>query len=291
MVGESRKSGLIAASPLMTAAELQASMNRRPAPCLLDVRWRLGRSDGHVEYLSGHIPGAIFVDLELELAAPPDPMRGRHPLPDPEALEAAMRRCGVGNDGLVVVYDDWNGRAAARAWWLLRWAGKTDVRVLDGGLQAWIRVGGRLEHGGRTAESGDITVEAGRMPVLDADGAESTAKNGTLLDARAGERYRGDVEPIDPVAGHVPGAICAPTDENLDEEGRFRDPSALCERFAELGVTANRPVGVYCGSGVTAAHEILALAAIGVEAALYAGSWSSWVGDPGRPVATGAAPE
>jgi thiosulfate/3-mercaptopyruvate sulfurtransferase len=165
-----------------------------------------------------------------------------------------------------------------------------DVRVLDGGLQAWTRLGGRLKQGESTPDPGDITVQAGTIPVLDADGAAAMARSGILLDARAEERYSGEIEPVDPVAGHVPGAISAPTEENLDDAGRFRNAVVLRERFTKLGADGTRPVGVYCGSGVTAAHEILALAVVGVEAALYAGSWSSWVGDPSRPVATGAEP-
>jgi thiosulfate/3-mercaptopyruvate sulfurtransferase len=277
-------------TPLVTAAELRALLAAGSVVSLLDVRWRLGQLDGYEEYLSGHLPGAAYVDLERELAGPPDRLAGRHPLPDPALLQAALRRHGVRQEGLTVVYDDWNGLAAARAWWLLRWAGKTDVRVLDGGLQAWNRLSGTIEKGEQTPEPGDITVQPGSIPVLDADGTAATARTGILLDARAAQRYRGEVEPIDPVAGHVPGALSAPTEDNLDDSGQFRDVTALRERFTKLGVDGTCPVGVYCGSGVTAAHEILALATVGIEAALYAGSWSSWVGDPSRPVATGQAP-
>jgi thiosulfate/3-mercaptopyruvate sulfurtransferase len=277
-------------SPLVTAAELGELLERRPAPHLLDVRWRLGGPDGRGAYLAGHIPGAVFVDLDGELAAPPDPIAGRHPLPDPAAFQAAARRWGLTHGHPVVAYDDWGGRAAARAWWLLRWAGVTHVQVLDGGLAAWVAHAGPLQQGTMTIEPGDLRVTAGGLPVVDADGAAALARTGVLLDARAGERYRGEVEPIDPVAGHVPGAINAPTDDNLGEAGRFHGPARLRDRFAALGVDAAGPVGVYCGSGVTATHEILALAAVGIDAALYSGSWSSWVADPTRPVVTGAAP-
>jgi thiosulfate/3-mercaptopyruvate sulfurtransferase len=252
---------------------------------LLDVRWALGDPDGPQHYLDGHIPGAVFVDLETELAAPGTPARGRHPLPDPAQLEKCARSWGMRTGDSVVVYDATGGMAAARAWWLLRWAGIADVRILDGGLPAWTNAGGEIASGAEPdPEPGDIELSPGQMPVVDAD---ATAKwSGVLLDARAGERYRGEVEPIDPRAGHIPGAISAPTAENLDADGRFHGVDALRDRFAEFG---SGPVAVYCGSGVTAAHQIAALAAAGIEAALYPGSWSQWSNDPKRPVATGAA--
>ena len=252
---------------------------------LLDVRWRLGRTDGREQYLAGHLPGAVFVDLEAELAGPPSPANGRHPLPSLQALQAAARRWGLSNGSRVVVYDDTGGLAAARAWWLLRWGGLTDVAVLDGGLQAWT---GELAGGDVRPEPGDVTLTGGGMPVLTADEAAALAQgDGVLLDARAGERFRGEVEPVDPRAGHVPGAVSAPTADNLDAEGRFRTAAVLSERFAALGVRPGTTVGVYCGSGVTAAHEVAALAEAGIEAALWPGSWSQWSSDPTRPVATG----
>jgi thiosulfate/3-mercaptopyruvate sulfurtransferase len=166
------------------------------------------------------------------------------------------------------------------------------VRILDGGLDAWVRGGGRLETGDVRPEPGDVVLHAGALPTLDADDAAALARSagGTLLDARAAERYRGEVEPVDPRAGHVPGAVSAPTTGNLAPDGRFLPADVLRSRFAELGVTGDRPVGVYCGSGVTAAHEVAALASIGVTAALYPGSWSQWSADPSRPAATGAEP-
>jgi thiosulfate/3-mercaptopyruvate sulfurtransferase len=278
------------ANPLITAAELTALLERGPSPCLLDIRWRPGQPGGYAAFQAGHLPGAVFVDLDRDLAAPPEPAAGRHPMPDPAALQVVLRRCGVRHDSVVVAYDDWGGQAAARAWWLLRWVGVTGARVLDGGLAAWTQAGGRLEQAEPAPEPGDVTVVPGQLPVLDTDGAAALARSGILLDARSGQRYRGEAEPIDPVAGHVPGAVSAPTEDNLDAGGRFRDGPALRERFIRLGVDGNRPVGVYCGSGVTAAHEVLALAVVGVEAALYAGSWSAWIGDPARPVAVGALP-
>ncbi|MFI1971390.1 sulfurtransferase [Streptomyces cinnamoneus] len=265
------------------------SAGERP-PTLLDIRWQLGGPPGRPEYEAGHIPGAVYVDLDTELAGPAG-RRGRHPLPDTGEFGAAMRRAGVCADRPVVVYDGGQGWAAARAWWLLRWAGHRDVRVLDGGLAAWTARGGELASGAaKPVTEGDFTPSPGALPLLDADGAAALARRGVLLDARAGERYRGEVEPIDPVAGHIPGAVSAPTTENVTADGHFRPPGELAGRFAALGAVPGAEVGVYCGSGVSGAHEVLALAVAGVPAALYAGSWSEWSADPQRPVATGAQP-
>jgi len=274
---------------LVGAPALAAALDAADAPVVLDVRWALGVTDGRERYLAGHVPGAVYADLEADLAAPPSPAAGRHPLPHPDDLQAAARRWGVRGDRGVVVYDAVGGTSAARAWWLLRWAGHADVRILDGGLDAWERAGLATAAGDVRAEPGDLVVVAGALPVLDADAAADLAASGVLLDARAGERYRGEVEPVDPRAGHVPGAVSAPTTGNLAPDGTFLDEPALRARFAALGATDGRAVGVYCGSGVTAAHEVAALATLGVEAALYAGSWSQWSNDPARPVATGPA--
>nr|WP_319945681.1 sulfurtransferase [Nocardia macrotermitis] len=249
---------------------------------LLDVRWALGDPDGPQHYLDGHIPGAVFVDLETELAAPASPARGRHPLPELAHLQKCARSWGLRGGETVVVYDATGGMAAARAWWLLRWAGMDDVRILDGGLPAWERSGGELAVGGESDPArGDVVLTTGHLPTIDADGAANW--DGLLLDARAGERYRGEVEPVDPRAGHIPGAVSAPTAENLTAEGTFKTVEQLRARFSGLGAG---PVAVYCGSGVTAAHEIAALAAAGIEATLYPGSWSQWSSDPKRPAAT-----
>ncbi|MFL6055532.1 MAG: sulfurtransferase [Actinoallomurus sp.] len=253
---------------------------------LLDVRWRLGGPAGIEAYRRGHLPGAVFVDLDQDLAGPPGPA-GRHPLPDRDAFQDAMRRAGVRNDGLVVVYDDADSTSAARAWWILRYFGHTRVRVLDGGYHAWVEAGRPVTTEPPRVAPGDFTARPGGVPVLDADGAAVLAKGGVLLDARAAERYRGEVEPVDPVAGHIPGAVSAPTTGNVGVDGRFLPADLLRERFAELGATDAAEVGAYCGSGVTAAHEILALTAAGVPAALYVGSWSNWVADGTRPVETG----
>ncbi|MFI8105200.1 sulfurtransferase [Streptomyces sp. NPDC086023] len=277
-------------NPIISASELLAATAGPARPVLLDVRWQLGGPDLRAEYEAGHVPGAVYVDLDRELAGPPG-AGGRHPLPDPEAFAAVMRRAGVGRETPVVVYDGGLGWAAARAWWLLRWTGHEDVRVLDGGLGAWVAAGGALSAEIPSPAEGDFKPSPGGMGLLDAEGAAELARAGVLLDARAGERYRGDVEPIDPVGGHIPGALSAPTTENVGGGQRFLPAPELAARFSALGVDGGRPVGVYCGSGVSGAHEVLALAVAGVPAALYAGSWSEWCSDPSRPVATGPDPQ
>ncbi|MBB5937594.1 sulfurtransferase [Streptomyces zagrosensis] len=290
---------------IMTPAELVAELAGPRPPLLLDVRWQLtppgGRkgteAPGRTAYEAGHVPGAVFVDLEAELAGPPG-ASGRHPLPDLEVFGAAMRRAGVREERPVVVYDGGAGHppspsagwAAARAWWLLRWAGHPSVRVLDGGLSAWIAADGPVSTEVPEPEKGDFTPHPGGVPLLDAEGAAELARRGVLLDARAGDRYRGEVEPIDRVAGHIPGALSAPTTENVAGDGRFLPAAHLADRFAALGVTDAAEVGVYCGSGISGAHEVLALAVAGVPAALYVGSWSEWSADPSRPVAIGSQP-
>lgn len=251
---------------------------------LLDVRWTLPVPDGRPAYRSGHLPGAVYVDLDTELAAPPS-TAGRHPLPSVEDLQSAARGWGLRTGDPVVVYDDNAGQSAARAWWLLRWAGLTEVRLLDGGLSAWTAAGLPLEQDTPAVDPGDVTLTPGHLPTLDADGA---AVADLLLDARAAERYRGEVEPIDPRPGHIPGALSAPTAQNVGADGRFRPAAELTERFTALGARPGEPVGVYCGSGVTAAHQALALTLAGLDPVLYPGSWSEWSADPTRPAALAA---
>ncbi|MFB7343395.1 sulfurtransferase [Streptomyces hydrogenans] len=272
--------------PIISASELVSESAGARPPVLLDVRWTLGGPPGRPAYEAGHLPGAVYVDLDAELAGPPGE-GGRHPLPDPDAFGAVMRRAGVRSDRPVVVYDGGLGWGAARAWWLLRWTGHPDVRVLDGGLAAWP---GELLTTVPEPEPGDFTAKPGGLRLLDADEAAALARSGLLLDARAAERYRGDVEPIDRVGGHIPGAHSAPTTENVAGDGLFLAADALRERFAALGAAEAAEVGVYCGSGVSGAHEVLALELAGIPAALYAGSWSEWSSDPSRPVATGPDP-
>ncbi|HET6509861.1 MAG TPA: sulfurtransferase [Baekduia sp.] len=272
---------------LVSAAELAAALEGPEPPAVLDVRWALGGPPGHDLYVEGHVPGAAYVDLDTELAAHGAPTDGRHPLPSVEALQAAARRWGVRAGQAVVAYDGGGNLAAARAWWLLRWAGVEDVRLLDGALPAWVAAGGALEAGEVTPAPGDVVLDGGRLPTLALDDVSAFAASGVLLDARAAERFRGEVEPVDPKAGHIPGARSAPTTENLDADGRFLGAAALRERFTGLGATGSEPVGVYCGSGVTAAHQIAALAIAGIDAALYPGSWSQWSTHDHLPVAVG----
>src|SRR5918999_984517 len=234
--------------PLIDVPSLIHAYRGAAPPVVLDVRWHLAGPPGIEAYHRGHLPDAVFVDLDRDLAGPPG-SAGRHPLPAASAFQEAMRRAGVSRDSLVVVYDDADSTAAGRAWWTLRYFGHRRVRGVDGGDPAW---------GG-----GGLLVAA----------------------ARAGGRFRGEVEPIDPVAGHIPGAVSAPTVGNIGVDGRFLPAELLRERFAKLGATDAVDVGVFCGSGVTAAHEVLALAVAGVPAALYVGSWSNWVADAARPVA------
>jgi thiosulfate/3-mercaptopyruvate sulfurtransferase len=250
-----------------------------------DVRWYLDGRSGRAAYDGGHLPGAIWIDLDGVLADPADPLRGRHPLPSPERFAAALGALGIGADRQVVAYDDAGGASAARLVWLLRRIGQP-AALLDGGLTSW---------------SGPLSTEApsrasvARAPrpwppdaIVDADRAATAP---VLLDARAAERYRGEVEPVDPRAGHIPGARSMPLGDNLDADGRFRPPGVLRERFATAGVHTDGPTAVvYCGSGVTACHVLLALEAAGLPGRLYAGSWSQWSNDPSRPAVTGPDP-
>lgn len=270
---------------LLGVDDLAALLDAGTPPVLLDVRWRLGDDRGRERYREGHIPGAVYVDLDTELAGPPTVADGRHPLPDIAVLQDAARRWGVHQDSTVVVYDDSANLFSARAWWLLRWAGVRAVHLLDGALGAWIAAGHPVRTGDETATTpGTVVLSAADLPVVGAD--DVAAFRGTLLDARTADRFRGENEPVDARAGHIPGAVSAPTDENVDATGRFLPADRLRARFDALGVEADRPTAVYCGSGVTAAHEIAALEIAGLDAALYPGSFSQWAADPARPVVT-----
>ncbi len=275
---------------IVTAEALKDELARGESVSLLDVRWTLAARDGRPAFVAGHLPGAVYVDLDTELASPPSPEAGRHPLPTLEALRASAARWGVRAAQAVVVYDDAGGTSAARAWWLLRWGGVASVRILDGGLRAWVESGGELEQGEVTVPPGDVTLRGGRLPIIGIDEAAWWPKRGALLDARATERFSGAVEPVDVRAGRIPGAISAPATDCLTSEGRFRSAAELRERFAALGVARASYSAAYCGSGVTACHLIAALASIGQPAVLYPGSWSQWAADPQRPAATGPAP-
>ncbi len=266
-----------------------AALAERGSVVVIDVQYELFGPTGEELYALGHLPGATHLDLDAALAGPPG-AGGRHPLPDPEVLEAALRACGVDEGDDVVVYDQRTSLAAARAWWVLRWAGHPSVRVLDGGMAAWVRAGREVTTELPASRTGGIRVHPGSVPVLDADAAAAMARSGVLLDVRAPERYRGDSEPIDPVAGHVPGSVNLPMSALLDPEGRFL-PASEVRRLAEAhGIRRDTPVGTTCGSGVTAAQMSLALREAGISAIPYIGSWSEWVTVPSRPVAVGPHP-
>jgi thiosulfate/3-mercaptopyruvate sulfurtransferase len=268
---------------LITATELAERLADGLPLTILDVRWQLAEPDGRAAYERGHIPGAVYVSLEGELSDHAVVGRGRHPLPSGRGIEAAARRWGVRERVPVVVYDDWNRAGSARAWWVLTAAGIDDVRILDGGLNAWT---GALQTGTVVPESGDVTVRhddlyAGARPTLTSQQAAAVP---LLLDARATERFRGDYEPVDPVAGHIPGARNVPSTGLLAGDGTFLPDDDLTRTFD--GVDGST-TGVYCGSGVTASVVLAALAAAGIDAALYPGSWSEWCSDPTRPVERG----
>ncbi len=275
-------------TPLISAAELAADLASDAPPLVLAVRGAVGVVDPRGDHAAAHIPGSYYVDLETELSGPGPPDAGRHPLPDPAVMAATATRWGIGPEAAVVVYDDNGAMSAARLWWLLHWIGHDAVRVLDGGLTAWRAAGGEVVAGPdpeQVPSTTPLVARPGARPTVGA--ADILAGDvGLLLDARAAERYRGEVEPIDPVAGHIPGAVSVPTAGNLAADGTFLDPVALRERFAAAGVVEGASVVAYCGSGVTAAHELLALELAGLGGgALYAPSWSGWIADPTRPIA------
>jgi len=273
---------------LITASELADLIQAGHLLTVLDVRWRIDEPDGRPAYLAGHLPGAVYVSLEDELSDHSVSGRGRHPLPSGRKLEAAARRWGIRQDSLVVVYDDWNRAGSARAWWVLTAAGLPNVRILDGGLAGWRSAGGSLETGPVAPPPGNVTVPqddlyTGSRPTLTAEQAGAGVV--TLLDARAPERFSGEAEPVDPVAGHIPGAKNLPSTAVLAPNGTFISDAALAGLLSDRDIDG--PLGAYCGSGVTACVAIAVLAATGREAALFPGSWSEWSSDPARAVARG----
>jgi thiosulfate/3-mercaptopyruvate sulfurtransferase len=275
---------------LITVTELTDLIGAGKPVTILDVRWRLDEPDGRAAYLQGHIPGAVYVSLDDELSDHTVTGKGRHPLPSGRSVEASGRRWGIRRGVPTVVYDDWNRAGSARAWWVLSAAGLADVRILDGGLAAWRSAGGDLTADPVAPPAGDATalhddLYAGALPTLTAQ--QVGAADLTLLDARAPERFRGDVEPVDRVAGHIPGAKNLPSGSVLNGDGTFLGDGALRELLAEHRIDGDGRLGAYCGSGVTAAITLAALASTGQQAALYPGSWSEWSSDPAHAVARG----
>ncbi|NYJ74273.1 sulfurtransferase [Allobranchiibius huperziae] len=275
--------------PLIGAAALHDWLTgERPSPTVLDARWVLGAPSERPAYDAGHLPGASWVEFEQVCSGEPG-AGGRHPMPQIEVFEAAMRAAGVDNDRPVVIYDQANSLAASRCWWLLRYFGKEDVQVLDGGYAAWTGAGLEITTDAPSTD-GDFVATTGHVALLDADGAAEYVERGVLLDARPAARYAGREETIDPVAGHIPGALSSPALENVQDDGRFLPPDDLAMRFTAHGVRPETDVGTYCGSGVQATHLALALEASGIHphTAVYIGSWSHWITDPDRPIDAGS---
>ncbi len=260
---------------------------------IVDTRFDLADpAAGRRSYEEGHVPGSVFLDLDKDLAAPVGPQTGRHPLPDVSVISATLGRLGIGNDTNVIVYDGGSGAIAARAWWVLRWLGHERTRLLDGGIKAWLAAGGALESGTSTPQETRFFGNPRTELVLTTDelAADVTGiADRRLLDARDAARFRGEMEPIDPVAGHVPGAINLPFADLVTPEGRWRAPSERRARLRDaLGYELDGTWAVMCGSGVTACHVAIAGLEAGYrEPLVYVGSWSEWIRDPGRPIRTG----
>jgi len=273
--------------PLLSAPALAAEIAADPALVVLDVRyWLREPARGAIAYAEGHLPGARFVDLDADLASEPGPggAGGRHPMPTPGEFQAALRRIGVCNGDRVVVYDQATSLAAGRAWWMLADAG-VDVHVLDGGYEAWQAAGLPVSGGSPDVAPGDVVLYPGMLPRISADEIPALLAAGhRLIDVRAPERFRGDNEPIDTVAGHIPGATNLPVTRLQDADGRYLPAEKLRQLLAEV----RSGDAVSCGSGITACQALVAFAAAGIEGvALYPGSWSDWISDPRRPVAIG----
>jgi thiosulfate/3-mercaptopyruvate sulfurtransferase len=268
---------------LVSAGALAA----RPGAAVLAIRNPRGD-----EGATSRIPGAVDVDLPTELASPGGGTRGSRPLPEIAALQRRARGWGLRQGQPVVVYDHDRGLVAARAWWVLRWAGIADVRLLDGGFAAWVAAGLPVVHRPPAPPPGDVLLSPGHLPELDADGAATLARRGVLLDSRVRPNYIGGAAPAGAARrGHIPGARSAPAADNFVEAGGFADAATLRHLYAALGADGARPIGVYCGAGISAAVNVAALASIGIEAAMYPGSWSAWSADPERPVVVGGGPE
>lgn len=278
-------------APLLVSVDWLATQLKDPTVRPIDVRWFLTeRGRGRQEYLEAHVPGAPYLDIDGDLAGLPEHGPGRHPIPSPQAFAAAASRAGIGPATHVVAYDASGGAYAARLWWLLRYFGHEQVSLLDGGWIEWLAHGYATESGETTVAPAVFTPHPHPELVVDANAVEQMRHkpNVLLLDARAAERYEGRVEPMDKQAGHIPGAKSAPFVQNVRDDGTFKTPEELRARFDALGANTAEQVVAYCGSGVTAAHNVFALALAGYpEPKLYEGSWSDWSSDPERPVATG----
>jgi thiosulfate/3-mercaptopyruvate sulfurtransferase len=279
---------------LIAAADLVA-IAADPHTRIVDVRWYLGRpGDGQRAYDAGHIPGASFLDIDGDLALAPGPgLPGRHPLPEPAAFARRLEAVGIGDEDLVVAYDDVGGWVAARLWWMLDSLGHRAAAVLDGGIAAWLAASGATSTVVPDVAPGTLHLASAWSRTIDRDPLRARLGSVTILDARGAPRYRGEVEPIDPVAGHIPTAVSAPTDGNLAADGRFLPAQALLGRFAALGITrepGSRPVVTTCGSGVAACMNALAMRLAGLpDPILYPGSWSDW-STAGFPAETGPEP-
>ena len=274
----------MAESALISPDELATESSRL---VVLDVQYTLD-GQGADLYASRHLPGAAHLDLDTVLAGPPGD-RGRHPMPSASRLQDGLRALGLHDDARVVVYDQGPSLGAARAWWVLRWAGLTDVRVLDGGLAAWERAGLPTTTEPVVAEPGSITIRPGAVPMLDVDDVLGHLEDGgVLLDARTAERFRGEVEPIDTEAGHIPGATSLPVGEVMNQDGTFASAEAIRTALGERRIPINQPIATSCGSGITACQLTLALHEAGIASAPFIGSWSEWIRDPARPRELGA---
>ena len=278
---------------LISAAELKNEFSDSRL-AIVDCRFSIQDTElGRRQYLEGHIPGAVYAHLDDDLSSPVIPgVTGRHPMPSAEVLSEKLGDWGINSSSKVVVYDDAGGAvAASRLWWLLGWMGHYAVAVLDGGWQAWLDSGGSTRSGQESKSSSSFIPRIRRSRLIETDEILNRLKDPGLLlvDSRAGERFRGEIEPIDPVAGHIPGAILSPYEDVLDSDGFFLPKEQLQNHFKQLmGDTSAKNTVFYCGSGVTAVQNNLALAHAGLgNSRLYAGSWSEWITDPGRPVATG----
>ncbi len=282
-------------TPLLVSTDWLAKHLNDPDLRIIDVRWYLFDKDktGHSEYMSGHIPGAVFMDLDRDLAAPRGEGPGRHPLPKPEIFVQAASRAGIGPGTYVVAYDDRGAASAARLWWLLRYYGHERVSLLDGGITKWIEEKRPLESRVPSVQPAHFEPQPHPDMVVNANDVDKLRRdaNALVLDVRVPERYEGKIEPIDPRAGHVPGAKNAPYTGNLQPDQRFMSREELRRRFEQLGARENEKIVSYCGSGVNACQGIFALQLAGFKnTLLYEGSWSDWSSTADRPAATGTAP-